>query len=180
MATRKSISKKVRFDVFKRDLFACQYCGAKPPAVVLEVDHIIPVASGGNNETVNLITSCFDCNRGKGANSLGAIPQSLDDRAAVLEEKKNQIKAYERLIKSIRRSDEKRIDEVEDAFKEVYQGYSFSPAFRESVRKFISLMTTDDVCGAMRVACGRIINRDDAIKYFCGICWKMIREAKNA
>ena len=62
---RKSISKKIRFEVYKRDKFTCQYCGQKAPDVVLEIDHIKPVAKGGDNSLLNLITSCFDCNRGK-------------------------------------------------------------------------------------------------------------------
>ena len=65
MAKRKNISKKVRFEVFKRDSFTCQYCGKSAPDTVLEVDHIIPVSKGGDNDISNLITSCFDCNRGK-------------------------------------------------------------------------------------------------------------------
>ena len=44
---RKSITKSVRFEVFKRDGFKCQYCGASAPDVILEVDHIVPVAEGG-------------------------------------------------------------------------------------------------------------------------------------
>lgn len=62
---RKSLSKKARFEVFKRDNFTCQYCGGKAPQVVLEVDHIEPVSKGGTNDILNLVTSCFDCNRGK-------------------------------------------------------------------------------------------------------------------
>lgn len=65
MQERKSISKKLRFEIFKRDSFTCQYCGAKAPDVILEVDHINPVKHGGKNDTLNLITSCFICNRGK-------------------------------------------------------------------------------------------------------------------
>lgn len=65
MAKRKSFSKKERFEVFKRDSFTCQYCGAKAPDVILEVDHIKPVSEGGDNDIMNLITSCFTCNRGK-------------------------------------------------------------------------------------------------------------------
>ena len=65
MTERKSLSKKIRFEVFKRDSFSCQYCGNKAPDVLLEVDHIQPVAQGGTNDLLNLITSCFDCNRGK-------------------------------------------------------------------------------------------------------------------
>lgn len=62
---RKSISKKLRFEVYKRDSFTCQYCGRKAPDVVLNIDHIKPVAKGGTNDILNLITSCFDCNNGK-------------------------------------------------------------------------------------------------------------------
>lgn len=65
MAERKSLTKKVRFEVFKRDSFTCQYCGSKAPDVILEVDHINPVSKGGANELINLITSCYSCNRGK-------------------------------------------------------------------------------------------------------------------
>ena len=65
MAKRKNLSKSVRFEVFKRDSFTCQYCGKSAPDVVLEVDHIIPVSKGGDNDISNLITSCFECNRGK-------------------------------------------------------------------------------------------------------------------
>ena len=70
MAERKPISKKTRFEVFKRDRFTCQYCGRMSPDVILEVDHIKPVAEGGTNKMINLITSCRDCNRGKGKRRL--------------------------------------------------------------------------------------------------------------
>lgn len=71
-----AISPKLRFEVFKRDGFTCQYCGRKTPEVVLEVDHIIPKSKGGGDELENLVTSCWECNRGKGASL-------LDDRAPV-------------------------------------------------------------------------------------------------
>lgn len=70
MQKRKSITKKTRFEVFKRDSFTCQYCGSKAPDVVLEVDHLNPVKHGGDNDLLNLITSCFVCNRGKSARKL--------------------------------------------------------------------------------------------------------------
>ena len=65
MTQRKSLTKKVRFEVFKRDSFICQYCGSKAPDVILEVDHLNPVKEGGSNDIMNLVTSCFSCNRGK-------------------------------------------------------------------------------------------------------------------
>lgn len=65
MSKRKPISKKLRFEVFKRDSFSCQYCGASAPDVVLHIDHIHPVSKGGDNDILNLITSCESCNNGK-------------------------------------------------------------------------------------------------------------------
>lgn len=58
--TRKSISKKIRFEIFKRDKFTCQFCGNSAPNSILEIDHLNPVSKGGNNSILNLITSCYD------------------------------------------------------------------------------------------------------------------------
>lgn len=63
---RNIIPPKLRFEVFRRDKFVCQYCGACGPNVILEVDHVIPVSRGGTDDIDNLKTACFDCNRGKG------------------------------------------------------------------------------------------------------------------
>ena len=81
MNKRRSISKKIRFEVFKRDMFICQYCGAKAPDVILEVDHIDPKAKGGSDEIINLLTSCQKCNRGK-----RDVP--LDDQSALRKQRK--------------------------------------------------------------------------------------------
>jgi len=180
VAQRAKLGKKVRFNVFKRDAFTCQYCGSKPPAVVLEVDHIHPVSKGGTDEIDNLITACFDCNRGKSSGLLSAIPQSLEERAEQLREKHEQIKAYERLLKTIKRKEDADIDRVEDVFREYFNGFVFSENFRDSVRLFLQKLLRDEVESAMHKACSRIKTRHEAIKYFCGICWTMIRNNKNA
>ena len=92
--TRKSIPKSVRFEVFKRDRFTCQYCGAAAPDVILEVDHIKPVSKGGGNDLLNLVTSCRDCNRGKTNKELSddsavkVQKQQLDD----MQERREQMK----------------------------------------------------------------------------------------
>lgn len=67
---RKSLSDKTRFEVFKRDSFKCQYCGRAASEVILEVDHVKPVAKGGKNQLLNYVTACRDCNAGKGAREL--------------------------------------------------------------------------------------------------------------
>lgn len=57
---------KLRFEVFRRDNFTCQYCGrVVKDGIKLHIDHIIPKSKGGDLSMDNLITSCFDCNEGK-------------------------------------------------------------------------------------------------------------------
>lgn len=80
LVSRKPLSKRMRFEVLKRDSFTCQYCARKAPEVVLHVDHIHPVAKGGRNSLLNLVTSCADCNSGK-----GAIP--LSDASAIAKQR---------------------------------------------------------------------------------------------
>ena len=65
------ISKRIRFEVFKRDYFTCQYCGAQAPAVLLHADHIHPRSKGGDDELMNLVTACESCNLGKSNVSFG-------------------------------------------------------------------------------------------------------------
>lgn len=81
MAKRKPIPLRIRTEVFKRDAFTCQYCGRKPPEVVLQIDHIKPVAKGGTNDIINLITACRDCN-------LGKSDIELDDNTIIAKQRK--------------------------------------------------------------------------------------------
>jgi len=62
-----NINIRVRFRVLARDNFTCQYCGRKPPEVVLHVDHIIPHTAGQLLPYIeeNLVTACRQCNLGK-------------------------------------------------------------------------------------------------------------------
>ena len=93
-----SISKKIRFEVFKRDNFTCQYCGRKPPKVTLEIDHIVSKFENGTDEIYNLITSCYDCNRGKGKRKIDKISrQDIKKDIESLKERQKQIKQYEKL-----------------------------------------------------------------------------------
>src|ERR1043166_5770992 len=92
---RKALSKKTRFDTFKRDGFRCQYCGAHPPGVLLHVDHVVAVAGGGTNDIDNLVTACEPCNLGKGARSLQVVPQSLAEKAAAVAEREEQLLGYQ-------------------------------------------------------------------------------------
>lgn len=64
-----SVSKRLRFEVFRRDGFACRYCGATASTTTLTIDHVVPVALGGTDDPVNLVTACKDCNAGKSSST---------------------------------------------------------------------------------------------------------------
>lgn len=177
--TRRSLSKKVRFEVFKRDSFACQYCGRTPPVVVLEVDHIIPVASDGCDSEDNLITACFDCNRGKGANDLLDVPESIQARADRIEEIEGQIEGYTKLLASKKRRMDKTVRYVSKAFKDCYDIQLSSRDKSSITRQFLPSLMPDEVEEAADLACSRIDSSSRAWKYFCGICWAKIRNNTN-
>lgn len=65
-----SIRNSVRFQVLKRDGFKCVYCGRSASEVEVEIDHAHARSKGGTDDIENLVTSCFECNRGKAANSV--------------------------------------------------------------------------------------------------------------
>lgn len=176
MTKRKSISKSLRFEVFKRDSFTCQYCGKNPPSAILEIDHISPVKNGGSNDIDNLITSCFDCNRGKGANSLKEIPPSITDKSKIIAEKEEQIREYKKLIARKKKRENAEILSIEQIFSDIG---SLNEADRHTIRtQFLSRLMPDDIESAMRLAvCKFRYSPSRAWKYFCGICWNRIREA---
>ena len=126
MPKRKPLPPKIRYEVFKRDGFKCQYCGRSAPDVILEVDHIVPVAKGGENDILNLITSCRECNRGKGK-ALLSENEILKKQKAELEELNERREQMEMMIqwKSELRSLESR--QVEEISSLILQITEYAP-----------------------------------------------------
>lgn len=178
---RRALSVRARFDVFKRDGFACQYCGATPPGAALECDHIIPIAQGGGNDPENLITACASCNRGKGAIALNVVPQSLAEKAAEIEEREAQIRGFTEVMEARRARIEAGAWRV---FAVLSPGADAVPrAEFESVKRFIEragvMMVLDAAEIAMGSPAGSGFSRSRLFKYFCGVCWKKIRDAEG-
>ena len=138
---RKPLSKKLRFEVFKRDGFACQYCGATPPAVVLECDHIEPVTAGGSDDEGNLVTACFDCNRGKAARLLSVAPESLAARAARVAEAEEQLAGYRAVMRAVQERKEADVWEVIGA---LFGEAETTHARFQSVARFLEKLPLDE------------------------------------
>ena len=171
-----TVSKKIRFEVFKRDGFKCKYCGRTPPEVTLEVDHLNPKSKGGADDINNLITSCFDCNRGKSHIPLQTIPNSLNENLDILKEKELQLKEYNKIISKIKHREIRDIEKVNEIFVSFFPSQTLSDEFKErSLKLFLKKLPRNEVGDAMHSACSYLKNPDDAVKYFCGICWRKIK-----
>lgn len=176
---RRGISKKTRFEVFKRDGFRCQYCGAHPPEVILHVDHITAVAIGGENDQDNLVTSCEPCNLGKGARPLSVSPQSLSDKAKMIAEREEQLLGYQAIAEARRNRIE---DEVWRVLALLNGGRRVDSAPRDeyaSVQRFIEALGLHEVLEAADIAMGASHSYKGPFRYFCGVCWNKIRSAKK-
>jgi 5-methylcytosine-specific restriction endonuclease McrA len=54
-----------RRNVFQRDRYTCQYCGARPGSAELTIDHVVPRSQGGISGWENCVLACVTCNRQK-------------------------------------------------------------------------------------------------------------------
>lgn len=160
MANRKSISKSLRFEVFKRDKFTCQYCGKSAPDVVLEVDHLKPVAKGGTNDILNLITACKDCNRGKGAKELSDNSTVKKQQKIIqdLAEKNEQLQMMLEWKEQLRCIHDKETDGALETFSAV-TGYEINEHGKHLLSQCIKRFGIEEVLESIDIA---------ADKYFDG------------
>jgi hypothetical protein len=179
MATKRTaLSKKTRFEVFKRDGFKCQYCGAHPPSVLLEVDHIVPVAGGGKNHMDNLVTACEPCNQGKGARALTVVPESLDVKAASVKEREEQLRGFHDVMEAKR----ERIEAETWRVLEELHCKKLDTVSRDefaSTKRFIEKLGVHEALEAAEIAVAAPIPHYKAFKYFCGICWNKVRKQEG-
>ncbi|MDA1194436.1 MAG: HNH endonuclease [Planctomycetota bacterium] len=54
-----------RRNVYRRDGFACVYCGHAPRSAELTLDHVVPRSRGGPTDWRNCVTACVRCNARK-------------------------------------------------------------------------------------------------------------------
>lgn len=185
MAKRKPITKAIRFEVFKRDKFTCQYCGESAPNVILEIDHIVPVSKGGTNEIINLVTSCRDCNRGKSG-------KKLDDNSAVMVQKKQMDAMQERreqleMMVQWRQSLDEEIEIETDAIDAYYRNntrWGVSEQGRLKIRRLIREFGLNEVYTACEIAVekyykGTVCSWQEAFNKVGGICYNRRKKAES-
>lgn len=184
--TEQRISKRLRYEVLRRDNHACRYCGATAPDVKLTVDHVVPVALGGTHEPSNLVTACSDCNSGKSSSN---PDQSMveDVSADALRWAHALEEAAELLLMNHRRR-----KELRDQFRQAWERWTYKDWTRggqptpldlpnnwaNSVDTILAAgLPIEILCECVDIAMGRK-GVDDVFRYLCGVAWSKVGELR--
>lgn len=173
-----AVSRRLRFEILRRDGHACRYCGAKAPDATLTVDHVIPVALGGGDEPNNLVTACTDCNSGK---------SSMPGDAPIVEDVDATAMLFARALEqaaAIRASQIAVIEERIEQFDEAWRSWTYGDPpqhvardndWERSVETFIAQgLDLSDLERFIRSAMRGQAPNDKKWKSFCAKCWTEI------
>lgn len=181
-----AISKRLRYEVLRRDNHACRYCGATAPAVQLTIDHVVPTALGGSDEPSNIVTACTDCNAGKSS--------STPDAELVADVSSDALR-WGRAMAQAASIAEKELAErhdIHETFLSAWEGWSWgsktSPrkfplptGWQKSIDGFLAAglpLTALLDCIDVAMAATHV-DPDNTWRYMCGIAWKRIGQLQD-
>lgn len=177
------IPKALRFQILRRDNHACRYCGASAPEATLVVDHVLPVALGGETTAENLVTACVACNSGKAA--------TPPDAATVADVQADALRWREAMefAAGIQRAIHERRERYIEAFDAAWSEWKITVQgsdtpidrddnWRASIGRFRDLGLNEDLMLEMvtRAMTKPGLQMRHVWKYFCGCCWRVLRE----
>lgn len=177
-----AISKRLRFEILRRDGHRCRYCGAGADnGVELVVDHVLPEALGGKTESDNLVTACEPCNSGKAstvpdADQVAAVSQDAARWAAAI-----QAAAVEML------GERHATAEANEWFRTRWNRWVRSDGSNEplpadwadTIERFRSLGLPDQLLDDAICTTMPRWGVEDRFRYFCGVAWGMVRDLQD-
>jgi hypothetical protein len=181
-----AVSKRLRYEILRRDNHACRYCGATAPKAALTVDHVVPVTLGGSDEPANLVTACEPCNAGKSSASpdaslvAGVSAEALHWGQAVRD-------AAEVLLREYRHR-----HDLHDQFERHWRRWTFGPpharrtiplpdGWEKSVDGFLASGLPMEIlweCTEKAMA-ALSVTPENTFRYMCGIAWRKVRELRD-
>ena len=177
-----AVSKRLRYEILRRDNHACRYCGGEAPDVKLTVDHVVPVALGGSDEASNLVAACADCNAGKTSTNPDA--PIVDD---VEQDALRWSRAMERAAQ-IQSQERQRFQEYVDDFDSAWQvwttvdGHLPRPNdYTQALHRFfLAGLETEQIEEAVSITMNAAgVKNDNLYRYFCGVCYRIIEERQT-
>lgn len=182
-----AVSRRLRYEVLRRDNFTCRYCGATASDVKLTVDHVNPSTLGGEDKPENLVTACAACNGGK---------SSVPPEAGVVADVATDALRWSSAIRSAADTmlaDLGRRHEVHAEFDAAWLNWGVGPeddrksvprpdGWERSVDSFIAAglpmpVLVDCIGKAMA---NKKLHVDAVFRYMCGIAWKKVAELQDA
>lgn len=180
-----AVSKRLRYEVLRRDDHACRYCGARAPEVKLTVDHVTPTALGGKDVPENLVAACAGCNSGKSSSSPDApiVANVADDalrwaqamQLAALRAQAHMDRNF-KIVATLTSQWEQQMGEWASR-----DGYYLPADWEHSLFRFLEAgLTGSDLSLRMHYTLTRRNVRYDGMwRYFCGCCWRMLEERQD-
>lgn len=177
------LSKRLRYEVLRRDGFKCRYCGAEPGERALQVDHVIPESLGGKNEPSNLATACGPCNGGKTSSTpdapvVDAVAEdalrwagAMQAAAAIKEKEINDRRSRNDWFLAIWNA------YIYDDTKTVPLPIDWSEAVtRLELAGLTYALFEEAVDVAMKA---HKVQAENRFRYFCGVAWNMVTELQE-
>jgi hypothetical protein len=179
-----AVSKRLKFEILRRDGHKCRYCGVPAADARLTVDHVIPVALGGSDEPSNLAAACGDCNGGKTSSSPDAPVVADVAKDALRWSRAMEAAAGEMLARASGTVD------AHAHFEKVWARYGSGPkrvplpkdpGWQNTVDSFLKSglpMTVLEEC--IEIAMGqRRVPAENVFRYMCGVAWRKVQELRE-
>lgn len=177
-----AVSRRLRFEILRRDDHTCRYCGRRAPDVALTVDHVKPAALGGADTPENLVTACSDCNTGK-----ASVPADAPTVEGVADDAERWARAVE-VTAWARAGDRRWMAQQVEQFDAVWSGWGWThddgtrtlvhrqSDWEDTIRRFVSLgLDVEALTHFVAVAMKKPnIVSEKRWAYFCGCCWREI------
>lgn len=179
-----AVSKRMRYEVLRRDDYRCRYCGATAgEGARLVLDHVVPVAIGGTDEPGNLVACCQECNAGKGS----TVPdqQLVDDVTAAALRYASAVRQAAEDMRSLVDEERDYADTFMDEWQTFRYGFNLTkvPPLPEDWRASVARwhragLPVEALVDAVHKAIAKV-GPTNAWIYMCGICWSRVREIQE-
>ena len=162
-----AVTKRVRFEVLRRDEYTCRYCRSKENE--LTIDHVVPVALGGSDSPENLVAACRACNIGKSS--------SHPEATLVAEVTDEAIRHAERIKQAyaVLREDLTGQNEYIDMFVEEFPGKPVPEGWKGSLIRWyemgVPIELVFDAGHRARLRTRDSRKKDGWFRYMAGIIW---------
>lgn len=166
-----AISKRLRFEILRRDGFCCRYCGASAENTRLVVDHVLPESLGGKTDPSNLVAACHDCNAGKASTHpddqvVADVAEAAARWKAAMEQAAAELTATDNELSSL-------IDDFDSTWTQ-HGGHAYRPDdWAKSIETFLAAGLTGEKIEEL-VLVTFSTPRSAYWRYFCGCCWRTV------